>query len=273
MAQFVMDYDAARAQYGRTHWDRATEFGPAFLITNESLSESLKMYPVCLDDVLTVAASGDQAMYYAMMGAKRIDTFDQTFAAKAVMDVKTSVIHQMQRWQYVEFLNELFREQRAGKNLLSVNGMGRVMSQIPKDSAEFISKLADCRIFGRGYPPLVGRGYIPKADEYAVMQEKVRGPYNFIWSDITDLHTKLTKKYDVINVSNILEWIDVKDAVPTIKNLYPFLKPNGYIFAIAYEGEGTTRVLVNEAMREIKGARLDFSYKLREGVVILRRAR
>ncbi len=274
MKKFVMDYDVARAQYQNVHWDRASEFGPAFLITNEMLSESLTMFPVCFDDVLTVAASGDQAMHYAALGAKRIDTFDQTFAAKAVMDVKCAAVHLMPRWQYVEFLDELYREQRRGKNLLSVEGMGRIMSVIPKDSAEFIAKLADCRIFGRGYPPLFGRGYIPRLDEYTQMQKKLRGQYNFMWTDIADLHTHLTKKYDVINVSNIFEWVtDEKLSVQIVKNLYQFLKPNGYLFAIAYEGDGYTRSLFTAALRQLKGARLDFSYKLREGVVILRRAR
>ncbi len=275
MAQYVMDYDLARKHYAQTHWDAEGEFGPAFLITNEMLSKSLTLFPAYFDDVLTVAASGDQAMHYAMHGAKHIDTFDQTFAAKAIMDVKVAAVRQMPRWKYVEFLDNLYREQRKGKNLLSVDGMGRVMECVPKDSAEFIYKLADCRIFGRGYPPLVGQGYIPSADEYAKMQEKVSGPYNFIWSDITDLHTHLTQKYDVINVSNIFEWVVDKDVcLAIVKNLFQFLKPKGYIFAIAYDGNGFTRLLFTVALQQLKNAQLDFTYKVvREGVIILRRLR
>ena len=66
------------------------------------------------------------------------------------------------------------------------------------------------------------------ADEYATLQKKLTGYFNFIWSDVADLHTHLTTEYDVINLSNIFEWApDLM--LPTLQNLRNNVRPGGYI--------------------------------------------
>ena len=61
------------------------------------------------------------------------------------------------------------------------------------------------------------------------MQLCVPPKFNFIWSDVLSLHTKLSNQYDVINLSNIFSYFGSEQIAQTIANLKPFLKVGGRI--------------------------------------------
>ncbi len=236
----TVDYNFAHQCYP-AGWFRSSvesdKFHAAYLVSNENLRKSVTAFGNQGGDILTVAASGDQAMYYAINGAKRIDTFDMSFCAKVIQDLKTAAVGQLTYRQYLRLLGDLYHVQRGGGNIMSVNSMSQVISAMPKDSADFIQKMPNCNIFGQGVSNGKDLKVYVSPDEYAKMQNIIKGPFNFIWSNITDLHTHLNRQYDVINVSNIFEWLEYPDArmiVPTLKNLYKCLKPNGYIYGVSF---------------------------------------
>ncbi len=210
------------------------QYAPAYLVTNEDLSLLSAHFNGASRDVLTVAASGDQPLFYAANGARRIDTFDITFCAKVVMDIKTAAIKILDRGQYDALLVGLDAV-RAGNNIkiTSVQNMDKVIAAMPADTAEFVTRMSDKHIFGYGITT-GGRDNLSISD-YDRLRALVNGPFNFIWSDIADVQKYLDVQYDIINVSNIFEWTERKDAAiiePIVKSLINFLKPNGYIVSM-----------------------------------------
>lgn len=277
---YKIDYDAAREFYpgGMFKTDiLQNKYGPAFLTSNELLRESIPAYGrIAQGDVLTVAASGDQAFMYAALGAKSVDTFDMTFSAKAVMDMKMVVMQQMSYEQYIQFIKNVAVTQprkMAPMDLLSVNGMAQVIEKMPLQSAEYIQQMRGCNIFSFG----ANRLSFPTADEYAKMKEAIKEPFNFAWTDIDYLHWSATEQYDIINISNILEWVDdVWDCCRILSNLFWRLKKDGYILACAFKPKtGVTEGCFRYTWeRYIDKSWFESSYvKWGEGLCVLQRTR
>ncbi len=277
MAQFTMDYDAARRHYSRARWDAVDEYSPAYIISTENLSESIGMFRGAMDDVLTVAGSGDQALLYTARGAKHVDTFDLSFCAKAIQDIKTAAVQKMSRYQYVQLLDDLYWDQRHSHNILGVHGMNDVMKLMPSDTSAFVANLADCRILSRGgYVPSKGEKQLPTDAEYTLVQKHVKQPFNFIWADIADVHTHLTRQYDVINTSNVFEWVyDQNLVVPIVLHLFEYLKVGGYIQVVCFNLNSSLEDKIVEAASRLKGCGVfDVSRRLPlEDVIILRKVR
>ncbi len=276
---YSIDYNIARSFYPQGVFVSGilqNEFGPAFLTTNEALREMIPAYGNLNGDVLTVAASGDQPMMYKALGARRVDTFDMTYSAKAVMDLKCVAVQNMSYKQYAKFLKRIAVSQPRGatsQNLLTVEGVIDVVEKMPPDTAEFICQMSLCNIFSSGTAKI----NLPTSDEYAKMQNSIKEPFNFIWTDIVDLNAHLTKQYDVINISNILEWIDMRSMYSRfmIHDLFYRLKPNGYIVASAFMPRSgpTESAFRNFAEWNPDRARVDSMYTSNEVIFSLRRTR
>ncbi len=275
---FVIDYDFARSCYpqGRHRVHRtATRLRPAFLFTNEHLNQTLALFNNAGRDVLTVAASGDQPLFYAAHGARHIDTFDMTFCAKVIMDIKTAALGNFKYDEYVQFLGDMAKSQYLSHDIMDVAKIGVVMANMPSDAAEFVRTMSRCNIFSAGvYSGIDVLAHSPHSDMYVKMQRKIHAPFNFIWSDIADVQKYLTTRYDIINTSNIFEWLDV-NTVPTIlKNLFPFLNKGGYILATMF---GTDQDIENAfdaaAIDLSKNAQVSYIPTLAEHAIMLHRVR
>ncbi len=201
-------------------------YSPAYAISNEDIHNVTKN-ETNGPDVLTVAASGDQPMFYAIGAAKNIDTFDVSYCARAIMDVKTTAIHKLNRTDYTDLMQALSKTCTPA----NTHKMPEIIPHMPQDTADFIKNMDRCGIFSKGFGPLSYPDNVPTDTEYEKMRQTIKTPFNFIWSDLTDLHTHLTKEYDIINISNIFEWLPPETIVPTINNLRQHLKIGGYIQA------------------------------------------
>ncbi len=282
MEKIVVDYDLARTYWPRGRYcsidDRAKLFRPAYLATTEKLHQSLDTFGWRFDDVLTVAASGDQAMRYAMHGAKRIETFDMTFCAKVIQDLKTSALRRLGRVPYVRMLDNLRLAQNilSIENLMDVDFVRKVVPAMPKDSAEFMRRMSDCNLFCAGISHITYAlvRNLPTPHEYEQMQRVIKTSFNFIWTDIADLHTHLNRQYDVINISNIFDWLPDDAAAPILKSLFPYLKSNGYILASMF-GE-TDNIYDNFKLVRNKiggAAQVQTAMTTREELICLQRVR
>ena len=69
------------------------------------------------------------------------------------------------------------------------------------------------------------------------MRSVINKPFDFIWSDITQLSAKLTKKYDFIHLSNIMEYMDEEVGSDTIISLLKHTRPGSTLcFQSLYKG-------------------------------------
>ncbi len=274
---FKMDYNRAYNLYPDgvyLHESGVSEYHPAYITSNEQLRESVPEFGNLNGDVLTVAASGDQPMLYAMHGARRVDTFDMTYCAKVIMDIKTAALGQMKFGEYRRLLNDLADGQfsySAAENMISISRMERIVDAMPRDSAEFLRNMSCTNMFSRGYK----LDFVLSASEYEKMQSVIKAPFNFIWADVTDLHMAIDAKYNIINISNILEWLDDDVAATVLCNLFGMLRRNGYVVAVAfrpYSGP-TTSAFRRAAERYRSAAQVHQARTRNETVYMLQRTR
>ncbi|MBQ7290091.1 MAG: class I SAM-dependent methyltransferase [Alphaproteobacteria bacterium] len=227
--------DAARAAYGNPDYKYGTQYlswpghpldySHAYVVSNENLRHTTGLTRDMGRRVLTVAGSGEQPLFYTINGATQIDTFDISYCARAIMDIKTQAIRSgMPYEQYKKLLKDLHFAPSASK----VSGVSEILPKIPAHSAQFVRGMDGYRIFGNGLNPEYYASEMISETEYKTLQKALRGAFKFIWSDVATLHTQLNGEYDVINLSNIFEWSP--DLIqPTLTNLRNYVRPGGYI--------------------------------------------
>lgn len=205
----------------------STSFGlysPAYTTTNEDWRFAMHELNPAGKTVLTVAASGDQPIAFQVNGARDIDTFDTTYFAKVIMDIKTSALQTIDCNQYKNMLVEL----RNARSSRDISAYDKIKTVCPRETLAIIRQMDGCRIFAQGTG--IRDEYLPNENEYNAAKKIVKTPIHFIWSDLENLYTKLTKKYDLIYLSNIFEYYHDKNKIAqTLNNLYPFLNENGEI--------------------------------------------
>lgn len=196
---------------------------PAYIVSNEDLRTSVAQTPNA-KRILTIAGSGDQALFYTLGGAEHIDTFDITINAHAIQDIKTTAIQNLSYPEYIKLLHDLAEH---GKFSVITNNP-KLFNALPAATQEIIQMPDNIlHLLEHTWPDETN---IPTPSEYAKLQAKIKKPFNFILSDALDVSKKLTGKYDVINLSNIFDVIDparTRDII--IPTLLPFLAPHGVI--------------------------------------------
>ena len=211
-------------------------YSPAYLTTNEPLDWEISLTPNP-KNVLTIAGSGDQALFYTLAGAKHIDTFDVSYCAHVVQDIKTTAIRNLPYNKYHGMLCHL----HSTTDATQVKEIATILDQLPSDTLNFITQMRGHRLFDQGENPMISNNATNIENYYDKIRTYVPKSFNFIWSDTLNLHTKLTKKYDVINLSNVFDYLNNDEVHHTISSLYPFLNDNGcFIFCghhINYDSE------------------------------------
>lgn len=199
-------------------------YSPAYATTNEDWRFAMHELNPTGKSVLTVAASGDQPIAFQVNGASDVDTFDTTYFAKVVMDIKTAALQTMNRSQYGRLVLEL----RDARSTDDISDYDKIKSVCPRETLTAMRQMRGCRIFSQGTG--IRDEYLPNEGEYNAAKKIIKQPMNFIWSNLESLHTKLNKKYDLIYLSNIFEYFHDSDKITkTLNSLYPFLKENAQI--------------------------------------------
>lgn len=177
------------------------EFLSAYTITNENWRWA-RAQTAGAQDVLTVAGSGDQALTYKLTGAKNVDTYDITKCAHMIQDIKTTALQMMPRDQYTQLMRELHYAHKP----IGLVSLSHVMKNMPAATVAEMHANADKVDFGAGCPiDSYPKNQFTDA-EYTKLKTLVTKPFNFINSDIANLHTKLTTEYDLIDISNIFDY-------------------------------------------------------------------
>lgn len=197
-------------------------FSPTYTVSNERLSEAMEVLKPRGKSVLTVAASGDQAFFYKINGASHVDTFDISYCAQVMMNVKTAAVQTLDYNEYEEFLNSI---KSANADIMSVSKFPKVSVALSQDAKRFLNAVRGqkYRLGGTNFNPMT-------AAQYKKLRAGVNAPFNFIWSDVMSLSGHLTQKYDQMYMSNIFQYNCDKDKnVKLIQDLLPFLNDGGEI--------------------------------------------
>ena len=198
---------------------------PAYTISNENQRWATQVIPD-VKSVLTVAGSGDQALFYRLSGVKVIDTYDITCNARVIQDVKCAMIKHLSLYDYQDLLVRLHRTDGNALGFL-LNDLFHVL---PDETLEIIENNKNSMIFGCGLDAGFYPENIPDANEYEKLKKTLKKPFGFIWSDLESLSAKLTRKYDLINISNIFDYVaNAQTQVDILNNLSKHLNKGGRI--------------------------------------------
>ncbi|MDR0741283.1 MAG: DUF3419 family protein [Rickettsiales bacterium] len=207
---------------------RFSEYSPAYVVTNEDLRLVTKIQDLKGTNVLTAAGSGDHPIFYRIAGAENVDTFDISFCAKVIMDIKTAAIPILKHPQYIDLLYNLHNSKKTS----DVPHFFEVSKNMPNDTKQFFEKMEGYKIFSNGFHPSDYKQFLPTDEEYSIMSQLVKHPFAFIWSDIRRLHENLNSTYDAMNLSNIFESLnDEKTITEVLENLKQHLSSSGIIVA------------------------------------------
>ena len=196
---FIPDCNAAREMITRGGFN---QYSAAYVATNEVLKKSMQFMPKNCNRVLSVAASGDHPLFCSMRGAKYVDTFDVSYNAKCIMDIKIAALKCLTYSDYLKLLKDLWICDDIGL----VPAMYKIAEHIPAIEWEYICSMSGFYLFGRGIVRSRKDLLFPNAQEYKKLQKTIDEPYNFIMCDVNNLEKYLTTTYDFIHLSNIPDY-------------------------------------------------------------------
>ena len=213
-------------------------FAPAYTISNEDQRWATSALPNA-SRVLTVAGSGDQALFYHLNGAKQIDTFDKTSNARVIQDIKFTAIKNLSQTEYFNLVIDLFYT----PNIKEIPAMKKLMPQLPAETVQIINAPNNKYIFGAGLDATQYPHNIPTINEYARLKKSLKKPFNFICCDLYDLGTQISGTYDLINISNIFDYCyDAQTQCVILHQLAAHLNIGGHVVYLpqatnyAYDG-------------------------------------
>ena len=205
--------------------NRFSQYSNTYTVSNEDIVTETKLCSPQDARVLTVAASGDQPMFYAIAGASHIDTFDISFMSRVIMDFKTTALQTMTWSKYCQQLTSMPNLTAASQQ----KKFAQVVERMPATTRDVMTNLVQHRPMVFSYSLHIEKRDLPTRGEYALMQKTITQPFNFIWTDLASLHTCIDSQYDIINLSNIADHITPANLARDIQNLIPYLTPNGRI--------------------------------------------
>ena len=230
---FIPDYKKAKEKSSEYIVNPAKfeTYSRAYVVTNENLRQLPQLMPKNHENVLTMVGSGDHPLWFSLYGAKHVDTFDISYNAKIVMDIKVAALSCLNWHNYKRLLNQLYQlHWYPFAYIAEVKNMRKVLSKLPEIESNYIESLRNAKIFRVNLEPKKSKA-LPTFLEYIKLRIMVKKPYNFYMTDIRNLGNFLTTSYDVIHLSNILDYVPVAEHKEIILPLLNHINPGGRIIA------------------------------------------
>lgn len=246
------------------------KYGPVYPSSNEKLSELFSYVDVDNKEVLSVAGSGDHAFYAYDNGARRVDIFDINCLTRYYFYLRMWIIKYFDSFyfdqyklskkdEYLKNIGNLFRSTKKiflnQQSLKNVDKSFRYLLSLVDPSSEeekevyeywmMVSKL--CKTNWRRH----GFGYcltnimfnqdtakINKITDLSNIKDAMNRDFDFYNIDIIKDSFTIDKMYDVIFLSNIVEYIYDVDKMNILKdNLYKLLTDDGCAVLSNVRGE------------------------------------
>ena len=229
------------------------QYTPAYVVSNENVHDVVQRFmPKYASSVLTVAASGDHPLICRLNGAKNITTFDISYNAKVIMDVKNAAIHQLNIGEYSKLLENLYHTQ----NVPSVPHMDQIVPRLKSTIRRYIQQTNGMRLFSNGFGPQSYARYAIMPSEYKKLQNMEYKPFPFIWSDIKDLNLG-DNMYDFVHLSNVLDYVPYDDLTPVMRKVQQHVNIGGRIVILSVLGVSTKNYLQNFVSSQINWKTLE----------------
>lgn len=203
-----------------------SQYSRAYVITNEDLRYSMQFMPKECNRALTVVGSGDHPLFASLYGAKHVDTFDISYNAKCIMDIKVAALQTgLDLFDYEQMLYELFY----CRDITGLKNIDKISEKLPSIEYEYLCRMKKVSLFHQGANPQLYSRFLPNKQEYSKMKEIVKESYRFVMSDIKNLSAEITKTYDFVHVSNIFDYVPRDESFDVLSSLLKLVNPNGRI--------------------------------------------
>ena len=191
----------------------------SYFFTNEEISNYIKFVPESAINAFTVLSSGDHLFNLALHGIKNIDAFDINYLQYFTFWLKYAMISKL---SYQEFL--ILNKERFYLDKNQLNHFNdlilRLKPYMPKEVYNYYEALINYQkkhldsyslsFLYRGYRiyDFVKNNYASSESYYNTLKANLsKVNINFYFGDIIKLSENLSFKYDVIFLSNVLEYI------------------------------------------------------------------
>lgn len=207
-----------------------------YRFTNESI-ELYKNYLMNRKKVLSVTASGDQILNSILFGSKEIDSFDISRFPKYYFELKKAAIETLTRDEFIDFF--------VGKHLSSLVGFiscykglendklkeyySGFNNNMDKDYKEFWDEIFDIydinqvfysSLFFSDDCHFQALNPYLYDNNYEKLQKNIKNAkVKHYIGDIRQISGMLNKEYDLVNLSNIINYIDSDEYKDILNNL------------------------------------------------------
>ncbi len=197
------------------------DYSKVYYSSNEDFKNIFSSVDMNDKSVLTVLASGDQAIHFYNKGAKRVDVFDVNKITKYYYGIRLLAI----KYLGSSFLGD---EVNFINNVIDILNKCSMDNDFEKEIVSFwsllLKKIPKQDIFNtifRGYDK-----YVDNEDLKIKFNDSINSSfYNF---DISDNVDECNNKYDILVLSNIHEYVSLNNMSIFTDNVSKLLQDNGY---------------------------------------------
>lgn len=196
---------------------------PIYLYGTEAIGAYYSNLDLEDKSVLVVNGSGDQVLNAYYFGAKKVVGFDIVANTRYILDLKIVAIQKLSRLEFLVFFGDTkdlgdfnYETYKLLKNELSKETddfFEELFEKYDYDGAKLL-RSGDFRKRKEFYEKLfVINPFLANDENYEKMKQLVSEiTLEFVESDIYEVHNKIKDKFDLINLSNVLNYIS-KDLV------------------------------------------------------------
>ena len=205
-----------------------------YTFSNENLDHLFKKLNVKGKKVLTVGSGGDQAIYSIYKGAREVDLIDANVLTKAIVELKLAAIKAFDLNIFCEFMQVLTHGGEKLRDGYLERAYRKLSAYLPKDVQLFWDNVflysTPEFLENRFIHMFVSTGGYQYSEFYnnercynKLKKKLLKGDVkiNYIFAEFRDFPEETQKKYDVILLSNIKDYIhDDTEFSDVVEKLY-----------------------------------------------------
>lgn len=205
----------------RNEYDNMTNYSRIYQNTTENIKDYMPILEGNYKSALLPTASGDHQLEAILMGVNDITCFDINKLAKYFVRLKLTAIEYLSKDDYIKFMYD---------DMLNKSIFDSIKKYLDNDTLVFweelfkgvdIEKIKLClfRLLGLSYSEVTGIDFSKESalkytnylqdDNYQLVQKRLKNTkIEYIDSNLLFLNEKLRHNYDLINLTNIYEYIN-----------------------------------------------------------------